>query len=94
MKKFKLGDIYITRKIDEKMQSDIDFTEFVGGCIARYANQDWGDTCAEDKQLNDEAVSDGERVLGVYIYPKNKKSIWIITEWDRSVTTILFPEEY
>lgn len=94
MKKFKLGNIYIMRGIEEKMRGDTDFTEFIRGCLARYANQDWGDTCAEDKQLNDEAVSEGERVLAVYIYPKNKKSIWIITEWDRSVTTILFPEEY
>lgn len=53
-----------------------------------------GDTCDEDKQVNEDSLRDGERLLAVYIYPETGEKIWIITEWDRSVTTILFPEEY
>lgn len=41
---------------------------------------------------NNEAVKNGERILAAYMYGDTK--IWIITEWDRSATTILFPEEY
>jgi hypothetical protein len=45
-----------------------------------------------DKELNDLAVKTGERILEAYETSKGK--IWIITEWDRSATTILFPNEY
>lgn len=61
--------------------------------LARYQRGDWGDTCAEDKKLNDAAVKDGDRILAVYKMP-NDEVIWIITEWDRSVTTFLLPDEY
>jgi hypothetical protein len=43
--------------------------------------------------MNDQAVKNGDdRIMGVY--PTDEGDIWIITEWDRSVTTILFPSEY
>ena len=47
----------------------------------------------KDKKTNDIAVKEGERILARY-EAKDKTVIWIITEWDRSYTTILFPEEY
>ncbi|MDE6020535.1 MAG: hypothetical protein K2H01_06040 [Ruminococcus sp.] len=48
----------------------------------------------EDKALNDAAVKNGdERIFAAYIDSTGRK-IWIITEWDRSATTILFPSEY
>ncbi|MFW9688731.1 type I restriction endonuclease subunit M, partial [Vibrio parahaemolyticus] len=46
----------------------------------------------EDKKANDEATHNGQRVLSAYELFGQK--IWIITEWDRSVTTMLFPHEY
>ena len=53
-----------------------------------------GNTCPDDTKMNDEAVKNGDdRILAVYEDKKYGK-IWIITEWDRSVTTILFPSEY
>lgn len=58
---------------------------------------DWGDICEEDKAANDRALEKGERILSSYKVrtPKGAyRVIWIITEWDRSGTTILFPEEY
>lgn len=58
----------------------------------RYVVGDWGDTCEEDAKFNDISVDQGERILAVY--KRGDWTIWIITEWDRSCTTILFPEEY
>ena len=58
----------------------------------RHVLGDWGDISQEDKKLNDLAVEMGERVLSGYILPDGTK-IWVNTEPDRSVTTILLPDE-
>lgn len=61
--------------------------------VRRHLRGDWGDMCESDKQLNADAVRTGEsRIFSAYEFPQGK--IWIITEWDRSVTTVLLPEEY
>jgi hypothetical protein len=60
--------------------------------LARHAAGDWGDLCAFDRRQNEIALRDGYRVLSSYEVPAGR--IWIITEADRSVTTILLPEEY
>ena len=62
-------------------------------CLERHAHGDWGDLCQEDRQANDEAVVDDLRVLSAYRLPTGQK-LWVITEWDRSATTVLLPEEY
>ena len=59
--------------------------------LARHTSGDWGDLGLEDQALNDRSVAEGERLLSSYDTPKGK--VWIITEWDRSVTTILLPSE-
>lgn len=64
-----------------------------GEGLKRHAAADWGDVGREDKRLNDEALKVGERLLSAYSDPKGTR-FWIITEWDRSVTTVLLPEEY
>jgi hypothetical protein len=61
--------------------------------LNRHANGDWGDVSAEDAKLNDAALLSGERLLSAYVL-SNGTRIWIITESDRSATTILLPEEY
>jgi hypothetical protein len=61
--------------------------------ITRHVCGDWGELDAEDREANDRAVHYGERILSSYILPDGDK-IWIITERDRSVTTLLLPEEY
>jgi hypothetical protein len=70
-------------------------------CMARHAFGDWGVVDAEDKATNDRALVNGERLLSAYaIDPKKpckghgENCLWIITEWDRSVTTALLPDEY
>jgi hypothetical protein len=66
--------------------------DFLMRCLERHANQDWGDLCAEDRRTNDNAVKHGGRVLSSYELRGDK--LWIITEADRSVTTLLTPDEY
>lgn len=61
--------------------------------LTRHLQGDWGDLCEEDAEMNNEALSLGNRVLSSYDLPEDKK-VWVITESDRSVTTILLPSEY
>ena len=60
--------------------------------LARHATGDWGDLCAFDRRQNEIALREGYRVLSSY--PVGRECVWIITEADRSVTTILLPEDY
>lgn len=61
--------------------------------LARHVRGDWGDVCPEDWRTNDEALLDGTRLFSVYTLVTGEK-VWVITEWDRSATTLLLPEEY
>jgi hypothetical protein len=60
--------------------------------LARHATGDWGELCAFDRHQNEIALRDGYRVLSSYEVLAGR--VWIITEANRSVTTILLPEEY
>ena len=85
---FPLGKLYST----PGALTDLSEQDIARG-IARHWTGDWGDVCAEDKQLNDEAVTNGFRMLSAYEGQNNTK-FWIITEADRSATTVLLPDEY
>jgi hypothetical protein len=61
--------------------------------LDRHVNGDWGDVPEEDKQENEFSVEHGFRILSAYTTSAGEK-IWIITEADRSYTTILLPSEY
>jgi len=61
--------------------------------VARHVAGDWSEMDAEDQQTNREALECGARVLSSYT-TKNGQKLWIITEADRSVTTLLLPSEY
>lgn len=61
--------------------------------LKRHMAGDWGDLCKDDAELNNEAVKVGDRIMSSYLIAPNCK-IWIITEHDRSVTTLLLPSEY
>ncbi len=60
--------------------------------LSRHASGDWGELDAHDRRENERSLKNGWRVLSAY--PVGKRKVWIITEADRSVTTILLPEEY
>jgi hypothetical protein len=61
--------------------------------LRRHLTGDWGDVCDEDKRANDAALKIGSRLMSSYHLSTGVK-IWIITEADRSSTTLLLPEEY
>jgi hypothetical protein len=60
--------------------------------VRRHLRGDWGDLCDDDKKANDLALLHGSRILSAYVFTHGK--VWIITEWDRSATTVLLPSEY
>jgi hypothetical protein len=91
--KFKLGQVVSTRGVNDLIAEDQKFAKFVLDSLSRHANGDWGDMCQEDKAENERALVDGNRIFSAYKSDDLPK-IWIITEWDRSATTILFPDEY
>jgi len=61
--------------------------------INRHARGDWGDLSEEDRLQNNVSAITHRRVLSSYLLP-NRRTVWIITEWDRSVTTVLLPSDY
>jgi hypothetical protein len=88
--RFLLGQTVATpgalQALTEAGQSGLEF-------LRRHARGDWGEVCDDDMKANDRAIGEGTRILSSYTL-KNGVKIWIITEADRSVTTILLPEEY
>jgi hypothetical protein len=61
--------------------------------LARHRNGDWGEVPQEDWQANNDALVAGNRILSAYRL-KDQTKIWVITEADRTSTTILLPDEY
>lgn len=88
-----LDNLVCKREIFDLMQEKEGFAKEIRQAYARYLDCDWGEMSAEDKRMNDIAVANGnDRILAAYFTSEGK--IYIITEWDRSVTTILFANEY
>lgn len=65
----------------------------VNAAINRHLQGDWGDVCQSDWQLNEDALKQGDRLLSVY-HTQDGEKFWIITESDRSATTVLLPSDY
>lgn len=90
---FKMGRLMATNRITRHMDASPKFEEFVRKSINRFINHDWGDISQDDKNLNDSAVKKRDDMI-LASYEEDDTRIFIKTEWDRSVTTILFPDEY
>lgn len=86
--RFPLGELYVTTAAD----ASIGPAEIAKG-LARHAEGGWGDVSAGDREANEEGLANGERLLSVY-RGRNNVQFWIITEWDRSATTVLLPDDY
>ena len=84
--------VVMTRGISDAMEGNFKFFNEVMIAFNRYSNKDWGDLCEEDKAMNEYALTHNERIFAHY--KTSKGSVYIITECDRSVTTILFADEY
>jgi hypothetical protein len=85
--RFPTGDVVITRNALDLLTPD----EIAAG-LSRHVAGDWGDLVPEDIQSNEDALAGGDRLLSAY--GKGDRRFWIITEWDRSLTTILLPDDY
>ncbi|MEJ7862935.1 MAG: hypothetical protein WKF90_14990 [Pyrinomonadaceae bacterium] len=87
---FPLGDIFLTvganKALDESNQLPNEF-------LAKHQKGEWGIICEDDRQENELSVKEGFRILSAYKTDRDVK-LWVITEADRSSTTILLPTEY
>lgn len=88
--KFVLGQVVATQGVTTQISK-----EDIEEAMIRYVQGDWGILDAEDKAMNDAALSKEypDRILAKY-KASNGVEFYIITEWDRSVTTFLLPSEY
>ena len=84
---FSLGQLLITRVAANCLDLDD-----VSTAVRRHGSGDWGEVCQEDKQANDEALLEGTRLLSAY-RDRHGIKFWLITEADRSSTTVLLPED-
>lgn len=88
MAKFSLGAVVVTMgALSSLTAHDVD------EALKRHLDGDWGELCDEDRRENDLSLIEGFRLLSAYRSASGQK-FWIITEADRSVTTILLPDEY
>lgn len=88
--RFKPGRIFATPAAVEVIA---DANVSVVSLLIRHIRGDWGDLAESDRQQNELSVDAGLRILSSYVLP-NQQTVWVITEWDRSSTTILLPGDY
>ena len=99
--KFQSGDIvatptaldtlaHMSRLVERKPE------QIAATMLERHLTGDWGDVDPEDKDANEFALEEGLRIMSVYHLgdSQNPVTFWLITEADRSVTTLLLPEDY
>lgn len=65
----------------------------IDSLISRHVTADWGDTCDEDAEMNNAALTNGNRIMSVYEL-NHQDTIWLITEADRTSTCLLTPQDY
>jgi hypothetical protein len=90
---FKMGQLVMTRGVTDMVADSESFAKFVTDSMGRHSRGDWGKLSEEDKAENELSLKEGFRLLSAYETVGLPK-IWIITEADRSATTVLFPDEY
>ncbi|MDO9066987.1 MAG: hypothetical protein Q7W05_00845 [Deltaproteobacteria bacterium] len=93
MMKFNPGQLVVTRAVNDLIAENEEFAKHVSQSLRRHLSGDWGELCDEDRVMNESALLEGDRLFSAYA-KEGVPPIWIITEWDRSVTTVLFPNEY
>lgn len=85
---FPMGRIVMTKGVQKSITAEETLT-----AILRHSQGDWGTLCEEDRVANEEALVQQLRLFSVY-HAMDGTKFWIITEHDRSYTTILLPNEY
>lgn len=102
--KFQLGQIVATKSLIDYLEQSMppnEVSDLLAKCIHRHVNGDWGCVSRDDGRINDMAISLSDRILSSYPIDASKpckgfgeNCIWVITEADRSVTTLLLPDDY
>ncbi len=87
-----IGQILVTRGVAELTREKKQFDTFVQKSLGRHRQGDWGEISDEDKHLNDEGLAKGLQLFSSY-ESGDFPEIWIITEANRSYTTVMFPDE-
>lgn len=86
--RFRPGTVYVTRAVSEMFSR-----QKLLQLLRRHIHGDWGDTCQNDRAANEQAIGSRDRILSWY-QVSGKSRILIITEADRSATTIMLSDEY
>ena len=86
--RFPLGSLFVTAAVDRTLDPGD-----IAKALDRHAQGDWGDVCEDDRQENELSLAKGFRLLSVY-HDRKGVEFWIITEQDRSATTVLLPDDY
>ena len=93
-----LGQVVATASIHSLMASDLSFHTFIYTSLMRHEKGGLGEVCEEDHESNQTALVSGRRIFAVYecgtAHPEYGQKIYVITEADRSSTTVLWPWEY
>ena len=87
---FELGQVFLTSGAQEALQESNQHPIIF---LAKHQNGDFGDVCEEDRRENKLSIKEGFRILSSYKTSLGVK-VWVITEADRSATTLLLPSEY
>ena len=94
--KFSLGQVVMTANLQhqaEESHGEVGTAARIAEVIRRHGRGDWGDLEQEDLDRNDDALNGEGRLFSAYDSVFDFK-VWVVTEWDRSVTTVLLPEDY
>lgn len=96
---FETGMLLSTSVISQSQVGNPRFSLFLQRSLNKHINADWGDLEEEDIETNKQALENGDRLFSCYLIPSdininNETKIYIITEADRSATTVLFSSEY
>lgn len=86
---FPLGMVVVTCGVRDTLTP-----EEITIAIRRHARGDWGALCREDREENERGLREGRRLFSAYEREDGRRRFYVITEADRSVTTVLLPEEY
>lgn len=89
-----IGRVVLSPKVQERVRTDNAFAAFAFSSLDQHAAEDWGEISEHDKLVSDDALRYGGMILSSYIFPVDRTKIWIVTDAERFITTILFPDEY
>ena len=92
MKKFETGRCVITSGVADTISRNPLFAREVKASFDKHVMGDWGDLSDEDKKANEDALIYEDRIFSAYDTTEGR--LYVITEWDRSYTTLMFSSEY